>query len=506
MSAPAAEAPRGKLFYILLAVGLSLCILVLAWLFRGTRWSLLLFSSAWVLVVGVFSWEILRRAELLDGIVQSRTGALEANNRYLNRLLELLRRFRRLSYELNQRMGVADVARAYVARLHELFDNVGAVRLWLEPQVLGVGASDGPLRLAASAGPDLGMPDGFSQLQRHNPLVERCFQDRSVAVEHELARKGEDWGWQWMQHCGMESFAAFRLELGERIIGVLGVFSPRTISADFVRQLHLSVNQLAVSLEKGRLLHAMRRRADELARAYDELQQLDAMKDWFITSVSHELRTPLTSIISFSEILEQFDDLESGEHHEFAAIIRQESQRLAFMIDDMLDLSRIARGELSLHAAEFDMVALAQRCARLFEQRAREAGIELRLQLPPAAHAHADEGAVERVLNNLLSNAVKFTADGGEVTLVIAEPEGPEQPVRVMVRDTGIGIAPQDHERIFDRFTQLESRLTNKPSGTGIGLAICREIVQQSGGRIWVKSRPNEGSTFGFELPSAPAG
>ncbi len=255
-----------------------------------------------------------------------------------------------------------------------------------------------------------------------------------MAVVHDLADVAQDAGWGWLAESGMASFAAFRLQLGQTVLGIFGVFSRGTISADFVRQLHLSTNQLAVALEKGRLLKAMRGRAEELTAAYDELQKLDAMKDWFISAISHELRTPLTSIRSFSEILERYEDLTGEERLEFAGIIREESERLTLMIDDVLDLSRIVHGQLELTPMPFDLVPMIARACKLFSRQAAERRMELRQELPDQAWVSADESAIARVLNNLLGNAFKFTPDGGGIELSVRSVAGE---VEVSVRDSG---------------------------------------------------------------------
>ncbi len=224
------------------------------------------------------------------------------------------------------------------------------------------------------------------------------------------------------------------------------------------------------------------------------------MKDWFISAISHELRTPLTSIRSFSEILERYEDLTGEERLEFAGIIREESERLTLMIDDVLDLSRIVHGQLELTPMPFDLVPMIARACKLFSRQAAERRMELRQELPDQAWVSADESAIARVLNNLLGNAFKFTPDGGSIELSV---RGVAGEVEVSVRDTGVGIAPADQERIFERFTQLDNRLTGKPAGSGIGLAICKELVETSDGSIWVESQPGEGATFRFTLPAA---
>ena len=496
----------------LLAAGCGL--LALVWLFRGAAWSLLLFSGAWVLVVTAFAWEILTRAERLNRIVHSRTDLLEEHNRYLDGLLEQSNVFRAVSYEINQKNELEQIAEAFTGRLHRSFSAVDSVWLWLDgrltaPEQREEPSADerGPLELVSQLGAGLGSPAALKRLRRDDPLVERCFQDCSVAVEHELARKGVEWGRPWLAGAKMESFAAFRLQLGPTIVGVLGVFSRGTLTAEFVRQLSLSVNQLAVALTKARLLKETRRRADELLAAYEALKKLDAMKDWFITSVSHELRTPLTAIRSFSEILETYEDLSAEERREFAATIREESERLSLLIDDVLDLQRMERGVTELRPRRFDLVDVVRSCCRLFAREAKQRGMQFRQVLPDKAPAYADDAAVARVLNNLIGNAFKFTPDGGAVEVIVQPPRpGEGRTVTTLVRDTGRGVAPEDQSVIFERFTQVGTTLTDKPPGSGIGLAICKELVEKSSGRIWVESARGQGSTFSFTLPAARTG
>jgi signal transduction histidine kinase len=506
MSAPQPRRPPSRLFYVAGILVVSLSILALAWLFRGATVSLLLLTGAWVLMVVAFAWDIATRAARLDEAVHSRTDALERTNAYLSRLLEQLQAFRHVSYDINQRIELEEIVAEFTSSVERLFPEVDSAWLWLDRRLLrsDEGGADGdrlsPLDLAAQAGPDLGHPDELLRLERNNPLVERCFHDLSVAVEDELVDMAAECGWQWLAQSGMASFAAFRLELGQTVLGVFGIFSRKTISADFARQLHLSANQLAVALEKGRLLKAVRGRAEELAAAYDELQKLDAMKDWFVSAVSHELRTPLTSIRSFSEILERYEDLTGQERLEFAGIIREESERLSLMIDDVLDLNRIVQGQLDLTAMPFDLVPLVGRAFKLFWRQAHERGMDLRQDLPEQAWVSADESAIARVFNNLIGNAFKFTPDGGTIEVAV---RSRRDAVEVSVRDSGVGIAPADHERIFERFTQLNNQLTGKPAGSGIGLAICKELVEASSGSIWVESELAKGSTFRFTLPAA---
>ena len=505
-SEPGPRKAPSRVFYAAGILLVSFGILALAWLFRQATASLLLLTSAWVLVVVAFAWDIATRAAHLDEAVHTRTDSLERTNAYLSRLLEQLRAFRRISYDINQRIELEEVAAEFTGGVQSLFPDIDSAWLWLDRRLLrsDEGGADGdrlsPLDMAAQAGDDLGRPAELLRLEPEGRLVARCFQDLSVAVEHDLADIADDAGWPWLADSGMESFAAFRLQLGQTVLGIFGVFSRGTISAEFARQLHLSANQLAVALEKGRLLKAMRGRAEELAAAYEELQKLDAMKDWFISAISHELRTPLTSIRSFSEILERYEDLSGEERLEFAGIIREESERLTLLIDDVLDLSRIVHGQLELTPMPFDLAPLVTRAFKLFSRQAAERGMDLRSDLPGQAWVSADEGAIGRVLNNLIGNAFKFTPDGGSIEVSV---RGIGEDVEVSVCDSGVGIAPADQERIFERFTQLNNQLTGKPAGSGIGLALCKELVEASDGSIWVESQPGKGSTFRFTLPAA---
>lgn len=479
----------------------------LLWTLKGSDWVFWVFGLAWVVVVGAFAWEVTTRASRLDAIVSNRTESLESTNRQLTTLLAQLNAFHRLSYEINQKLELSDIAKAFTGRLYRQFPEVNGVWLWLDPDRLklefgGTPQSEGGpvLKLAAQCGRNFGMPDALNAVTPDHPLMAGCFEGRSVSVPRGLRRKAVELNWQWLAISPMESFIAVPLRVGDVLLGVLGVFSKQNASKEFARQLTLSVNQFAVALEKARLLRHLQRRAAELAAANQELRQLDSMKDWFISSVSHELRTPLTSIRSFSEILEDYDDLGPEERLEFAGIIREESQRLGEMIDELLNLAKLAHGDTGMRPATFSLGPLVARCCRLFAQQAEERNIDLVQTIPDnLPPIFANEMGVARVLNNLVSNAFKFTPDGGRIE--ISADVGARRFVVVKVTDTGVGIAPEDQARIFDRFTQVRNQLTDKTPGTGIGLAICRELVENWGGEIWVRSAPGQGSTFGFVVP-----
>ena len=510
MSARASATLPPKRIYILVVFAIAVGSAVLMWTYRLYSGIALVFALSWVGLLTGFTWLMVTRAGRLDSIVHSRTDALEAKNRQLTTLLEQISAFHRISYEMNQKLELREITRAFTGRIYKTFPEINGVWLWLDPQRIHRdlgrtrGSRDGPvvLKLAAQCGRDFGMPDEMKELRPGHPLVSACFEGGSMSVAKDLRRRAASLGWEWLAVSPMVSFAVVPLRLGKALLGMLGIFSKQTLSAEFLRQVNLSVNQFTVALEKARLLRHMRRRADELAAVNEELRQLDDMKDWFISSVSHELRTPLTSIRSFSEILENYDALKEGERREFAGIIREESQRLSEMIDEMLNLAKVAQGKASSHPARFDVGPLLVRVCRLFSQQAEERGIEFGLGVPDNAPlVFANEMGVARVLNNLVGNAFKFTHDGGKIE-VLARCDTPEA-VTVLVRDNGVGIAYKDQEKIFDRFSQVANQLTAKTPGTGIGLAICKELVGHWHGNLRVESEPGKGSTFWFTLPVA---
>jgi signal transduction histidine kinase len=267
------------------------------------------------------------------------------------------------------------------------------------------------------------------------------------------------------------------------------------------------VDRAALALENAYLYRSLAGRSNDLQRAYSdladahqELLSVDAMKTNFLANVSHELRTPLTSIRSFSELLLTYDD--PSVRQEFLEIIRSESERLTRLVSDVLDVTKIESGYMDWHMELVDLPTFLHESARVFEPMLAERGLvflqDIGADLPAA---YADHDRLQQVLANLLTNAMKFTPRG--VIQLQARQVGEE--VWISVADTGIGIAPEDQERIFEKFQQVGAMLTDKPQGTGLGLAICRDIVAHHKGRLWVASQPNEGSVFTFAIPTVAA-
>jgi signal transduction histidine kinase len=229
-------------------------------------------------------------------------------------------------------------------------------------------------------------------------------------------------------------------------------------------------------------------------------RELDEMKSRLLSTVSHELRTPLASIKGFATtLLRQDVEWDEASRREFLSIIDTESDRLSELIGNLLDMSRIEAGELAVEVEPVDLLPLIEETAAGFQIMTREHRIMVRTpsHLPLVM---ADARRTRQVLRNLIENAVKYSPDGGPVTISAALQAGQ---VQVNVADEGIGIEPYQLERIFDRFYQADSASTREVGGSGLGLSICKAIVQAPGGNIWAESRPQQGSTFYFTLPLA---
>ena len=236
-----------------------------------------------------------------------------------------------------------------------------------------------------------------------------------------------------------------------------------------------------------------------LHAALHRLRELDRLKNEFMAIVSHELRTPLASVYGASMTLQR-PDIDERVRASLLAIVYRESARLAHLVDQVLWASRLETGHLETSTEEFNGVQLAAEVVESARAHLRD-GITIELRgpgtVPPVA---ADSDKVRHVLVNLVENAVKYSPDGGRIDVGV-EPAG--EFVCFYVRDEGLGVPHEEQERIFDKFHRLDPHLTRGVGGTGLGLYICRELVRQMSGDIWVVSDEGAGSTFTFELPAA---
>jgi GAF domain-containing protein/DNA-binding response OmpR family regulator/nitrogen-specific signal transduction histidine kinase/HAMP domain-containing protein len=257
------------------------------------------------------------------------------------------------------------------------------------------------------------------------------------------------------------------------------------------------VNLSPVSLGSGELPSLV-----TVLRDVSREAEVERLKNEFISTVSHELRTPMTSIKGYTDLLvsEKVGTL-SEQQRRFVHVIKSNADRLTALVNDILDISRIETGRIRLKITSIDLAKLIDDVADNFQGRMVEKSLDLTLDLPSEIPpVRGDEARVIQILENLTSNAWKYTPEGGEVTVRARVVDGF---VQVDVADTGIGIAQRDLAHIFDRFYRTEQAEVRAVDGTGLGLAIVKMFVELLGGKIWVKSKVNRGSTFSFTLPLA---
>jgi signal transduction histidine kinase len=306
---------------------------------------------------------------------------------------------------------------------------------------------------------------------------------------------------------GMETFTTVHAAAPHVPIVVLTGYSDETIAIsavhegaqDFLMKGRVDADLLARSLRHAIERHRM---AEELERARN--QQLQ-MKDRFLSHVSHELRSPLTAIYQFVTIvLDGLGGDLTAEQREYLEVALRNVKQLRTMIADLLDATRAETGKLRIDPRQISIGEAVQEATLAVRKPAGERSLTVSTDVPvDLPSVYADPERIRQVLANLLDNAMKFTPAGGAIQVRATESTDEVGTVRVSVSDTGSGISPQARERIFDRLHQEPDATQSSRRGLGLGLYICRELVTQQGGRIWVESEAGQGSTFHFTLPVA---
>ena len=245
-------------------------------------------------------------------------------------------------------------------------------------------------------------------------------------------------------------------------------------------------------------------RIDELASVNLQLYEANRLKGEFLANMSHELRTPLNSILGFSDVLAGIESL-TDKQRRWVGNIQNSGRVLLEMINDILDLAKIEAGKMEVRPSNFDLLGLIQAQIELFRKMAEDKNIDLQVDSSvQELRVMQDQGKISQILTNLISNAIKFTPEGGLVT-ISAEPNY-DGTLCIAVADTGVGIAPYEHEVVFEKFRQVSGEagkdaLTREHSGTGLGLSIVRELCRLLGGEIGLTSQLGQGSTFRVVLP-----
>jgi signal transduction histidine kinase len=325
---------------------------------------------------------------------------------------------------------------------------------------------------------------------------------------------------------GERGLALVPLRSRDRLVGLLVAVVDGELSADARSALEHAAPNLAIACERESAHQHMRRLAaqlrhaaqllesqnaklaeqhGELSRLNTALDQASRLKDQFLANMSHELRTPLNSVIGFSDLLVTMASADTpltDTQRDYVETISRNGRHLLELINELLDLSKIAAGRLELRLEPLELEPVLREAADSVRAQLEAHNHRLALEPPePPVVVTADRGRLRQVLLNLLSNAIKFTTDGGRITLRA----GPEDAgrVRIAVTDTGIGIAPADQHRLFQEFVQLDASPSRRYEGTGLGLALSKRLVELHGGAIGVESQLGQGSTFWFTVPRA---
>jgi signal transduction histidine kinase/HAMP domain-containing protein len=281
---------------------------------------------------------------------------------------------------------------------------------------------------------------------------------------------------------------------------VLGVFDVQSAKQNGFSQEDASIYatlaaQAGVALQNARLYV-------EQASTVTQLRELDRLKSSFLANMSHELRTPLNSILGFSDVmLEGLDGPLTDTMENDLKLISRNGQHLLSLINDVLDMAKIEAGKMNLNIERFNLHEVLTDVVNITSPLARDKAVALQLESggSSALELEADRTRLRQVMINLVGNAIKFT-EAGSVTLSAAQNDGH---IRISVRDTGIGVPPEQAQMIFEEFSQVDTSTTRKSGGTGLGLPISRKLIELHGGQLWVESTGvrGEGSTFIIELP-----
>lgn len=387
---------------------------------------------------------------------------------------------------------------------------------------------DGVLRLESYLGPEELPKEELDLKPDMSTLVGQCLLNRkliSIPDTSQLAPE-EVTGLHPAEQ--QASFILVPLATESQALGVLCAasktkkfFPPEQL--DFYRSL---ANQVSLAIHNARLYEKiirfsreletkvaertleLKNKSLELAEANRALKELDRLKTEFLANVSHELRTPLNSILGYTQLLlDGVDGPLNEEQQKSLERVEKAGRRLLQLINDVLDLSKLRAGRMTLNLEQANMHDILSEAVQTIEPLARAKEIELRVEEEEVPPLLVDRDKIVQVILNLLSNAIKFTNPHGRVTVQVHTVTLPEQPgvlkdyVAVKVSDTGIGIKEEDLQNIFKEFVQVDSTMTRRAGGTGLGLPISRHLVELHGGRIWAESEYGRGSTFTFILP-----
>jgi signal transduction histidine kinase/CheY-like chemotaxis protein len=415
--------------------------------------------------------------------------ALEARQEELGRKVEQLEALGHVGDAVSSSLDLDHVLSTIVEHAVELSDTDGG-------SIFDFDEATQEFRIRTTFGTDAELVEALrrTHIGVHETLVGRVALMRQPQQVVDLDVSELDPHLRCLQEAGWRSLLAVPIRREERIIGALVVRrrAPGGFSEEITDLLETFASQSALAILNARLFK-------ELEDKGAELEVASRHKSEFLASMSHELRTPLNAVIGFSEVLlERMPGDLNARQEDYLRDIWESGKHLLALLNDILDLSKVEAGRMELDYSVFFLRDALEASLSLVRERALEHKIELDLRIGPEVSAvEADELRFKQVLLNLLSNAVKFTGDRGHV-VVRATSAG--ERLTVTVTDNGLGVGPEDRERIFESFQQ-GTRRTPKAEGTGLGLSLSKRIVELHGGRIWLDSEIGVGSTFGFTIP-----
>jgi len=306
-----------------------------------------------------------------------------------------------------------------------------------------------------------------------------------------------------------ETIVSTPMIFNEMLLGVIVTCHVGVVTHDVLEFIKRVVCQIAVAVHNAQayiqtqeMAAKLKNQRDKLEMTSNELAAASKTKSEFLANMSHELRTPLNSIIGFSEILhdETFGAL-NEKQSKYATNILISGKHLLQLINDILDLSKVEAGKVELEYVDFEVQTVLEGAKILVLSIAEKKKIRITVTVEPELTTiNGDVSKFKQIIYNLLSNAIKFTPDGGSITVDGRRKEGMAQ---ISVTDTGIGISPEAAKKLFQPFVQADSSTSRKYGGTGLGLSLVKQFVELHGGRVWVESGPDRGSTFIFTMPVA---
>jgi signal transduction histidine kinase len=334
---------------------------------------------------------------------------------------------------------------------------------------------------------------------RHSAAARAAHERRTIHIHDVLADPEYSYG--AMHVDPVRSLLGVPMLRADELLGVIVIYrkEAQPFSDSHIALMETFADQAAIAIENARLFKELEASNREIAEKSRQIEVASQHKSEFLANMSHELRTPLNAIIGFSEVLtdRMFGEL-NEKQEEYLKDIYASGTHLLSLINDILNLSKIEAGRMELEVSDFDLPQAIDNALILVRERAGRRNLTLHKSVDAGVgQLRADERKIRQVVLNLLSNAIKFTPEGGRIEVGAELKDGF---VEVSVSDTGVGIAPEDQEKVFEEFRQVGTA-DKKAEGTGLGLTLCRKFIELHGGRIWVKSQLGVGSTFTFTVP-----